>query len=528
MGCTTIEGRRSLRFFAATVSVLLVQSMAGAAAPPPRLPPSALPAGDERLQKRVTIERRSIYLGELLAEVSRATGVRLAVEEGRGPVSGIRLIVAANRVPARDLLESLPPLFATPSDRWRWLRVGESGGYVLRHERSPREAAELERGKMWEQFTADLNTTMQIVRLPPGEREAAAARRPDLIPSSGADWARRTLLGQIPDAKLPALLAGEPITVARSHLTAQAAAVYDASLHTRTGVIVPGEPPPTTGIFYLRWPDGELGPVLWAKLGESASNLVGGSLWESNWRKQSRDGWRDYRDRQVRALQVQGSRPAGDPVRHLLADPVGRQDPRADLLALLKHDRPPTLPELALHTEYTWREDTLIPLLRHPSAPTHRRGHLVSWSFIRTLRAAAEARDGYLGLPELGAMHNLTREQLEGLNREFPDASPARYHEIWRGVFRFYSELDAEKRRRLTSSSGLPFSAAGRPARAALLETTPRTPGLSVLQSARNPTVSLRVGRSAAGAPQVEWRVGGQLPSGGTFALTKRNDLEKH
>jgi hypothetical protein len=48
-------------------------------------------------------------------------------------------------------------------------------------------------------------------------------------------------------------------------------------------------------------------------------------------------------------------------------------------------------------------------------------------------------------------MHDLTPEQLGGLSRDFPDASPAGYHEVWRGVFRFCSALDAEKRRRLAS-----------------------------------------------------------------------------
>jgi hypothetical protein len=260
---------------------------------------------------------------------------------------------------------------------------------------------------------------------------------------------------------------------------------------------------------------------------------VGGPRWESNWRKQTRDGWKDYIDPRVQAIQSSNSRPSGDPVRHLVVDPVTQQDPSINLLAALKGkglptlkgDRLPTLPELALFSRYTWREDAPVPLLRHGSAPTHRRLHLVNWSLIRTLRASAEANDGYLGLPELAAMHNLTTDQLEGLSREFPNASAARY-EIWRGVFRFYSELDAEKRRRL--ASGLPLSAAGRTAQTALLETTPRTPGLSTLQSTRNPTVSLRVGRSAAGNPQIEWRIAGRLVPGGTFPLRQCNDLEKH
>jgi hypothetical protein len=474
----------------------LISASAAADAPSPNTPPSLL-AEDSRLDRPVTVSKARIYLGELLADLSTQAHLSLSADGTKGPWDGIELTAIVKKRPLREVMEGLTQLLKHRRHLCAWRR-SPGNGFMLGHSATFDAAAAATRHDLRERWATDVRTYHEISRLPDDLRATRASTRPELLPGSKIPHGKLDLFASLTPEQLNAVLRSTFVPIDSQNLSPRAreALALGESPSIPDPAIKPG--------FYVSWAEQDLAPILWLK-GESgaAVNVVGGPGWDGHWLQNASEGWKgpldpdaqDFLQRRVRMEKGLGTpvpkrtvagwikRVAEKQGLNTLTDQVYPRPRQNNVSAWMGSTPEQTMYAMALYAGSTWKKSGEIYLVRDKIAPVHLRGHLVSWSRIKSLRNSAQGNGEYLPFARLAELAELQPEQQGALSEEFPDASPGLLQN-WGPLFRFYLYLDRSLQVRLTQPEGIPYRNAGLLARGALNEKVgdPRLLGQSVLE----------------------------------------------
>jgi hypothetical protein len=414
---------------------------------------STSPLRDEPLlRKKVSFDARRLYLGELLEQVSRETGVALEADDRLSPISGYELTVVVRERPARDLLEAVVRLYDAPPDRWYWSRVKRAGKthYVLKNTLGPDALAQAREAWVRERLLQMLQERRSFYGLPPAERARLAAADPALMTANGP-WneAAFSLVAELPEQELLPLIAGRSVSLRVSELT-PSQQQFARDYYRRS--MAPAEMPETISLHRR----GDFGIIF--QIGDAGGGAALGGIRLQN----------ELRQQAVRMWQGEGdpTRPPDDPVpapgeaarpeeliyQRLTRDRILHRLARLGRLDLLfdhpsseaarRYSSDITAPDKGLagrlpavlenlgSTGLIWRYREPFLLFRDAHWPNARRDFHVPWPVRRTLRASAQAGGGYLKPADWLLMAGLSQEQLDTLGTEFPDAGQVKSFQL--------------------------------------------------------------------------------------------------
>jgi len=481
---------------------LLAACTAACAAP-------AAPPEDGRLERTVSISRPRVYLGELVDELSRTTGVSLAVTDRAGaPVSGVHLSAYLKKRPLREVMAAVVTLLATRDHAFEWQATGRPPRYHLIHTPGFEAAGVAARRRLMERWAQDLRTIHAIAQQPDREREMRAQARLDVFPGGTPRHGQLDLLAAVPAEQLDSLLGGAFVALDQKRLSARGRDALGLGLSAPPE---DGKGPRRPPGLFVRWEEGRLGPVLWLGNGPVATNVLGSASWDGGWLSAEDPNWQHLVDARSQAFlrrKVARDPQAGVPApdtdlwewlkrigrshpESFIADPLVVAPGRVGGAAWIGKTWEDTVSAVVIGTSMVARTDGPITVFRHLAAPVHPRGHLVTWARIADLRRDAAAGKGYLSADGLLAVAALAPEQGAALAEEFPDVPRLGR---WRHIFQFQELLVPAARRRLLSAQGLPYPETGLVARRALHENAaPDVRHLDLLtEGAQNVTVALR------------------------------------
>ena len=463
----------------------------GSAAPANAAAPKVV--DDSRLARPVSIDHSGIYVGELLAELSRQTGVRLSAGSDRD--GGNNYVIAAflHAVTLEAVMDALPSLLGYTGGEWLWEEHrrldGEREYRLLRSLGAQRMAAQL-RGRLQRDLVANADALVQAARAGPAELQQLAAADPTLAPLLDSPRLRAGL-HLIEEALSPQqradILHGEksirvPVDQLSPAGQAFAQSVWAQGRPRRrdaSGAYVP-LPPPTWVQFTGHTPGGtELSPCIFIEMENLGGYAyTGGVPFQRRYRETLGKGWLLPGDEAV-APQQEGHRvpPAGADDVEKNEDAIGlrlRQLSRAASVPVMARLSPklvhdPGSPRgLALGAffnklrgapwflERKWRAGIVLLAqsrsfldLDQPSVPP--------WSTVKSLRSAADPKTGHIELANLVSLaRELNDDQLRTLAAEFSIADAVAR---WRPLFLLYGSSPSVAAR-LTSAGGLPLPAA--------------------------------------------------------------------
>jgi hypothetical protein len=411
-------------------------------------PPSSPLAGDTRLERKITLARGRIYLGELLERLSTETSVRLQASDRLAPVSGYELTVYVRERPARDVLQALARLYDAPPDRWYWEREARGGKpvYTLKHTLNPEALRAAQEEEAQRRLRAHYAQIAEFYALPQERRDALAARDPYLHPyNNPRAQAMFSLLSGLPAAERESVMSGHRLDLPVERLSPQQQAfVQDYYRSANVG----GDPPERISLRHntLPWTS-----VIFQIGNAGGGGIIGGARLENEMQAWARGlgsagGEERPPDRMVPAPGVE-ARPEELALRGVTKDVallrlgrLGRVDLLFDHAVAVKAETfrmdrglDGRLPEVLKNLERTtlswkWRDN--FALFRDAHWPRARRSGSVPWPLRRELRASARGNGGYLRLPDWLRLAALEREQLERLGEEFPDAGIVRQFQI--------------------------------------------------------------------------------------------------
>lgn len=408
-------------------------------------------ARDARLDQRISLIERRVYLGELLDRISAQSGVKLSAPDTPSPISGMELGVSSNAVELRELMAGMAELLTYPHSPFRWVAgTGERPEYTLVHPRSLKEAALRTRGEMLEHWSRDVRAYRDLALLPEPKRTQQAAAYPHLIFAPDRyDWRKAAPLVNLTPQELAAILRS-------AAEVGGLVPAKDANDATR----------PSDGPRVL-WNTQNLGPMLY-----SGVNLVGGSLWDHHWMEREMPGWLDPRHAEPLAWVMRkrkGGYPGEDGGNGPIDEWVERAGKQQGLNILAEQGRhwevvgpmwfgkdPEHTPIAMVSRDAHLRRTSGLNLLRHQSAIADLREYLVSWRELRQLRAVAQKVD-FLPPEQLVALSRYNPRQRDWLNERVP-GSYSPHLEEWRPIFEFYTSLPEELRIRLGREEGLRVS----------------------------------------------------------------------
>lgn len=144
----------------------------------------AMRAEDPRLEKRVTISAPHIYVGELLEEWARQTGVNLLASDRDG-ASGEQVTVFLRDVPLAQAMNALYSLVSYQQAAWHWSRSSDPAKpgefrYQLLRPAAARHLSDRLRSQVQEDFEAQADTLLNALKMTPEEQKEAARRDPDV------------------------------------------------------------------------------------------------------------------------------------------------------------------------------------------------------------------------------------------------------------------------------------------------------------------------------------------------------------
>lgn len=449
--------------------------------------PSLFPQ-DDRLARRVSVQKWRVYLGEFLEELSDRSQVPLSVDTGKAPLDGIELSVCLRNQPVRDVMGALVGLLEQKANRWEWQPNRDRTRYTLRCQRSPLEAGTAARQALMGEWAKDVREFYTTARLPEPTRSERAALRPDLFPRGMIESGRADVVAALAADEVEAVLRGVRVTFDPQRISPAQRRALSLGVSSENPI---GEKQPA---FYMRWDADEPSPILWLQNGNGTSgNVVGGGRWDRLWTRRELPGWTtqysddvfEYYKRRQQEVPGPGiGRPlSGDALTvfewlqrlaeaqplNFIADPVVPAGSSTFGGAWVGSTTEQSLQALVFAVGLMTKPHGEIHLLRHRSAGMNPRAGLVSWSLVRKLRETAARNHGYLDLATLTELSRLSEPQLTGLAEEFPSADYGRLRPF-RALFRFHDELTPAMQARLKSPEGLPFRDAGVVARAALAE----------------------------------------------------------
>jgi hypothetical protein len=433
---------------------------------------------EPRLNARITLAHREIYLGELVEQIGVRTGVSLAVSDRQGPVSGYRTTLIVRNRPAVEVLEAFAALYGTRTDRWFWAKSG--AGFELRPEASPQALPE-----SWERLGVrvllDEQAQMKaFYALHPEGRARALARDPSLAPL-GTPLRERTfpLVAGLSPSQIEALAERRPIRIPVASLThAQRGALGDGQKNARS-VTLFGMTSPAPAIFFQAGGGG--GPA-----------ILGGRTAQARLFRLAQDAWVLPGDQRTPLGGRVPQRETPEAQRDLaggyapLARAVELLARHADVDVLLDHhgvDNDSAMLDLrgALGVvlgrldaaRMMWKRRGSLYLFRPKEYPRYSRIMLVGWPSISGWRRAATEGDGFLGVRQWAEVAGLNESQVARIRDEFPDVETAA---ACRSVLAVEPLLDAVARQRGRSPEGLRWADLSDTARAAVTRALARRP----------------------------------------------------
>ena len=419
---------------------------------------------DPRLEKRVTLIAPHIFIGELLEDLSKQSGVMLT--NGDDDESGDpQVMITVRNAPLGDVLAALCSLVSYQKAEWEWSRSGSAGNFTYQLTQPPtaRTLAARLRAQVQKEFEDQTHEMLNALKMSPNELNAAAKDNP-LLQSMADGKDNRVKPGfQImadslaPDM-LEAVLQGEQsvqIPISQLSPAAQAFAnsqwqwelAHGAKTQKMDGTWVPMAAPQNAVIEVQRF-GSNIAPTLVLDIGFGSGGYSGGAWMEKAWEKKVSDLWMlpgDITDNfqmafvprdktRVRvASESQGFTELGAKMDALAADAP------LNLIARLPHDEnfgssearnQPYSKSVAAflksaedempHLRYKWHDNIL--LLTYPAwFVDETPDTIVPWTFVKHLRAQEMAEGGYLSLADFEeAAQKLNVGQLKTLGERVP------------------------------------------------------------------------------------------------------------
>ncbi|MCX6379260.1 MAG: hypothetical protein NT023_07240 [Armatimonadetes bacterium] len=187
-------------------------------------------AKDSRLSTPITLAAPRIYLYELLAAITKETGVKVSVDP-LDAISGIPLSVSLNKVPLSDVMSGLWSAlgYRGATLDWRLTAVDGVTTYRLASNRVYRALPDRLNRAMLEALEAQSNVTIDIAYMTPEQRQSEATRLSKVlleennqiakiylqdIPPANQFWAEVRLFAQmVPQERRQAVLRGETVSI---------------------------------------------------------------------------------------------------------------------------------------------------------------------------------------------------------------------------------------------------------------------------------------------------------------------------
>ncbi|HTE18556.1 MAG TPA: hypothetical protein VK689_09275, partial [Armatimonadota bacterium] len=372
---------------------------------------------EPRLERRVTLSERRIYLGELLERISAQTGTHLKADDRSAPISGYQVTVTVWDQPARDVLDALARLYSAPPDRWFWAKEGRDGEerYVLHNTLPATQVDSVHEASVEEYVLSEHQRLRGFYSLPPERRAALAATDPALRAlSDPLAEMHFSFVSSLSSSEVRAILWGKRLSLPASRLT-PAQVNY---LREWWGIAGPvedeGDEEREAGQKVSLWRTGAHDPSITLLVGstEVGTALSGVGL-PRKLRARSQQAWLAADERKDISAR-RGAVPRGK-IRHedlhvvnLTLDTITHRLGRLGRVNLL-FDCPPwidsqrdtleqnmigPLPDLLQAVEglgVTWKRRGEFYLLRKADTETVRRTLPTPWPLPRTLRASAKA-----------------------------------------------------------------------------------------------------------------------------------------
>lgn len=411
-------------------------------------------AGEPRLDQRLSLSEQRIPLGELLDRLSTKTGVRLEADDRLAPISGYELTIVVRDQPARTLLEELIRLYSVPPDRWYWDRERRGGRtrYVL-HNSQPAEAAAQARIQFSKQFVLDQRQQMtRFYSLPPQERAAAAQSDPFLaVLNDGRHFQRGvhffSFVSHLSDDELRSIMAGKKLEIPVEKLSPDQRDFIRSEFALANPQSSDGSP--IEGPDQLQKVSLEYGGdgTIYLNMGAVGGHGVLGGIWSDQelhkWAVRQWLAEEDSTHAPDQTVPAEGEKPKPEElqVERDTRDALLFRLARLGHLNLLYDCAPGTrnsqytqefklagplatvLANLEQHEMVIWKQHEGFLLLRRPDWANCMFGAQVPWPVRRDLRASAAAHGEYLVPEDWLRVSALTRDQLDTLGEEFPDAS---------------------------------------------------------------------------------------------------------
>lgn len=130
---------------------------------------------DPRLQKTVTLTAPRLYLGELLAEASKQTGVRISMDD-HSLLSGTVVLVALRGQPLAETMNAIWSLLSHRKTQWEWQRYNSPEGYFyyLAPALTVSDTVEIFRRQTHQAFLNHAKVMLELAKMTPQERELHA------------------------------------------------------------------------------------------------------------------------------------------------------------------------------------------------------------------------------------------------------------------------------------------------------------------------------------------------------------------
>lgn len=466
---------------------------------------------DPRLSRPVTSTAPRARLGQYLENLSQEAGVPLKVQEPGGALSGKPVAVIIRERPLREVLAAFRTLFSTPFRRWDWKVAGD--GYVLAPDGDTRDG----RAAVEKRFRADLATYCEILRSIGARRVRLIKEHPELFPGGKEEGPYGELIRALTAEQVRDLVEGRELKLVAANLPARAA---EALFCGR--VPDPGEAPPD-GTLWQAWlgtPETwhTAGPGVWLRnSGGSQVGLFGGSRWLGGFLRKEQPGW-DYLDAfRLRAFYEHPRGPEDQPARVERAptEEVLRQTAEEARISLVvdlhgvmlgTHSGPiiypnaaDALPFLSRYFECQYGREGPIGLLRPLNTAVDGPGGLVSWEELKRFREAVSRSGGFLDIPTLMRIGELSYAQLISLIPDYESVNvntdQLREGGVWRAILAFFRTLPEAERERVLRGEAVPFSAAPEASQAALKDANEDYHRMVVAKLQANPEarVALRI-----------------------------------
>jgi hypothetical protein len=406
-------------------------------------------AADARLNTPINLPAARLYVGELLEQLSRQTGVSLQMNT-QEEASGVLLLVCLNKITLGDALDALWSTVTYKNAVWRWERSGEPGAYqyLLVQSRSAKEFAGDFKEQIQRLFEEEYRTMLAAARMSPEQRrqllENAVSERyqgdKKLIERYLSDSRRWMAMRAFEEAlsseeRLRVLRGEKKVRLPVSQLSKQGTDFVEYLWKEAET----GKPIPDSIYFEANKRDDDVAPSFFIILGGSGYSYLGGRLIADKSIQQMTEKWIQSGDlldtplsahklvRTKKSMEIKADTPleqylvelsllaplsliARLPQKEISRDFSELQETVEYYLAYLRAFPP--------YLEAKWRHNVL--LLSFPGWIWETESY-VPYAHVKQMRLEAQRNSGFLPFRSIAKVAALLKpDQLEHLGKEFP------------------------------------------------------------------------------------------------------------